>query len=604
MSQIVNFNGARLVKPGGATKLDASAFEGVVTEGVGTIAVVGEAKNGVSGQWLAFTSASAMEQYFQSGDLADAASVAFKPLNDARVGDAHAQTVLAYKTNSGTQAAKVLQDGSSNDVMRLTTVDYNAAANATSVAVAYSNAKRVFSITPPSTVTETRSQETISVTDSECEKLTLYYAGASGSTVTVSTTDNATADGLIDVITLNSSVAGETLAIDLVALQLGSIKSLVDYINGRSTVWVAAVGASKGDQYKFSPRLLDSLSTVTVPKTSGSPLSVYAKLQQCLDRINAESRIVTVAFPVGSVRAAPAATATVQAFSGGTDGTSSGTALSEALLALEALDAPQVVVLKTDSASATLLEAHCAKMSATGADKKERTGYAGLTGTKSELISAAQTINSQHIALFCNKWTKVDRSGNVVVLPEWAWALAAASARAGLQPGEPLTWKYFASQNVTQASSTWSPENDGDDMVLAGLCIAQKDRRGCKILKGITSYTRFDNDVFTEESIITNVKAMAKEFRELLEQRYTGRMGMIQTVANIRSDALEFWGQKREQGRIVDSVVNGAITQLAYRKLEVSLVKDTAYVDIEISPVQGINFQLETIRLVPATISL
>lgn len=603
MSQIVNFNGARLVKPGGATKLDASAFEGVVTEGVGTIAVIGEAKNGVSGQWLSFTSASAMEQYFQSGDLSDAASVAFKPLNDARVGDLHAQTVLAYKTNSGTQASKTLQDGASHDVMRLVTADYNTAANSTTVRVTYADAKRVFEITPPPLTTETRSKETISVSDAECEKLTLYYAGDASNTVTVSTTDNATADGLIDVITLNSNGTGETLSIDLVALQLGSIKSLVDYINGHSTVWVAAVGASKGDQYKFSPRLLDSLSTVTVPKTSGSPLSVYAKLQQCLDRINAESRIVSASFPAGAVRAAPAAVA-VQGFSGGADGTSSGTALSEALLALEALDAPQVVVLKTDSASATLLEAHCAKMSATGTNKKERTGYAGLTGTKSELISAAQTINSQHIVLFCNKWTKVDRSGNVVVLPEWAWALAAASARAGFQPGEPLTWKYFASQNVTQASATWSPENDGDDMILAGLCIAQKDRKGCKILKGITSYTRFDNDVFTEESIITNVKAMAKEFRELLEQRYTGRKGVIQNVANIRSDAIEFWGQMREQGRIVDSVVNGVITQLAYRKLEIHLTKDSAYVDIEVSPVQGINFQLETIRLVPATISV
>jgi hypothetical protein len=276
---------------------------------------------------------------------------------------------------------------------------------------------------------------------------------------------------------------------------------------------------------------------------------------------------------------------------------------------LEALDAPQVVVLKTGTAAetaaaATLLEAHCAKMSATGTNKKERTGYAGLTGTKSELISAAQTINSEHIVLCCNKWTKVDRNGNVVVLPEWSWALAAASARAGLQPGEPLTWKYFASQNVTQASATWSPENDGDDMILAGLCIAQKDRKGCKILKGITSYTRFDNDVFTEESIITNVKAMAKAFRELLEQRYTGRMGTIQNVANIRSDSIEFWGQMRDQGRIVDSVVNGTITKLAYSNLEIRLVKDSAYVDVQVSPVQGINFQLETIRLVPATISL
>ena len=38
------------------------------------------------------------------------------------------------------------------------------------------------------------------------------------------------------------------------------------------------------------------------------------------------------------------------------------------------------------------------------------------------------------------------------------------------------------------------------------------------VRKGITSYTRFDNDVFTEESIITNVKAMAKAVAERLRR--------------------------------------------------------------------------------------
>lgn len=609
MSQAVYFNGARLVKPGGATKLDASAFEGVTTEGVGTIAVIGQAKGGKPGEWVQFTSGTAMREYFGTGDLADAADIAFKPLNDARVGDVHANAVWAYKLNSSTQSAVTLTDsaGSPNNVLALTSLDYGAVTAATRVKVETSGATRTFTITPPSTLSEKRSTEVIAVTDAECEKLLLFYKGSNTNTVSVSTTDNATADGLIDIITLNSNGTGETLAIDLVALRLESVQALVDYINSTSTVFGAKVGASSNDRYKFSPRKLDTLVTASIVKdpSGATATSIFAKLQQCIDRINGTSLIVSAAFPAGAVRAAPKDYTSPVALSGGADGSVGGTALQTALTALEAIDAPQVVVLSANNngTDATLLEAHCAKMSSTGANKKERTGYIGLTGTKSELINIAQTINSPNIVLTCQKWTGVNQFSETVVYAEWAWALAIASARAGLNPGEPVTWKYFQSQNVTQAS-TWTPEADGDDMILGGLCVAQKDRRGCKVLKGITSYTRLDNDVFTEESIITNVKAMAKAFRELLELRYTGRPATLQTISTVKSDALEFWGQQRDQGRIVDSIVNGTVTKLAYRNISIRVVRDAMYVDVEISPVSGINFQLETIRLVPATLSV
>jgi hypothetical protein len=53
----------------------------------------------------------------------------------------------------------------------------------------------------------------------------------------------------------------------------------------------------------------------------------------------------------------------------------------------------------------------------------------------------------------------------------------------------------------------------------------------------------------------------------------------------------------------VDSILADGTVLNAYRDLTVTLDGDIARLNVTISPVSGINFQLQTLLLVPATIA-
>ncbi len=448
-------------------------------------------------------------------------------------------------------------------------------------------------------------------------KLSIYYTGA-GVTPTINVTDSDS-DGLADTITTAFASGGGTDALNLnfKTNKISSINDLVKAINNfkngsGANVYVAAV-KDASQQYRFDPAGLDTLVSATLSVSSGAPTLLYGVLQECLDAVAAiNAPLVTFALHGGiTARVAPSVLSETS-LAGGVAGASTNSTWATAFTALQKVDAPGVVTCESQDGSAgtygsthtiasvnAQLDAHCALMSGTGG-KLERVGYCAFKGNKANTIAMAQSLNDAYAVLFANTWTGLDKNSNVVVLGEWAWAVAAASARAGMNPGEPLTFKFFRATAVGQDAS-WSPETDGDDMLLGGVCIAKGGTDGVKIVKGITTYTRDDNDVFVEESIITNCLDMQKQWRELLEGRYTGRPGLNKRVKKIKADSGEFWNGMRDANRIVDSTdASGAITKYAFSALKIKLAKDVTTCDVEVQPVEGINFILNTVRLVPA----
>lgn len=626
MSQIQLFNGVRLAQPGAASKFDADSFDGLASTGVGTVALVGEALGGKPGEVIAFNSAAAMKRYFRSGPLVDAANIIFNPLNDSRV-NGGPSLVLAYKTNTGAQAYKTLGDGTGN-VLKLLAQDYGAHTNKIKVKVeTYNSTGRKITVTfydGPAAP----SPEIIYVDGTA--KFSIYYdaagvtgaGGTAGTTPRISTTVGS--DGLISTIALNFASGGLTnvLTINLATDGINTIYDLVRTINSfivtHTTAvqpWVATV-VGTSDQYKFDPKYLESLTNQSVGTSSGAATSIYAVLQDCIDAINDSSSLITAELAANNTTRGAPSTTVETTFGSGSNGSSDNTAWASAFTELEKFDAPGVVACEDrDGSSGTLGsthtiasiisagDAHAAKMSATGTNKKERTFYGGIYGTKATAKAQALLINSQHTFLAAQYPSALNANNEGARFGAWFGAAAVAGARAGIEPGEPLTGKFFRFTDLTQHSG-WSPEVDVEEMLLSGVAVFRKDRRGISLVKGIMTYTRTDNDVYVEESIITNVKAMMKEFREFMNTRYTGRKATVQTIQKMKNDTIEFWGAKREQGRIVDTVVNGAITKLAYRDIRITASRDAVTIDLEISPVQGINYQLISTRIVPASISL
>jgi len=136
MTRKVLFNGAVLVRAGGATKVDVTAFQNLGLGGVGVVGLVGEADKGEPDVAKVFSTPQAMVEEYGSGALADAADLAFLPMNDPRV-PGGAVSVIAVKVNSGTQSSLALQ-ASAVDMMTLLSKQWGADQNKISAEIAAS----------------------------------------------------------------------------------------------------------------------------------------------------------------------------------------------------------------------------------------------------------------------------------------------------------------------------------------------------------------------------------------------------------------------------------------------------------------------------------
>jgi len=104
MSRFVVFNGVVRYKPGGITKINASALNQVLPSENGIVAISGEAEGGAPGLVsgiVAHDDASRAVSEFKSGPLVDAIRLAFQSSNDPDV-PGGASRVLIYKTNQST----------------------------------------------------------------------------------------------------------------------------------------------------------------------------------------------------------------------------------------------------------------------------------------------------------------------------------------------------------------------------------------------------------------------------------------------------------------------------------------------------------------------
>jgi hypothetical protein len=256
----------------------------------------------------------------------------------------------------------------------------------------------------------------------------------------------------------------------------------------------------------------------------------------------------------------------------------------------------------TFASVAAMVDSHVAYYSSTKG-KSERQAYIGMKGTKTQILAQAGTLQSPHTVLTAQRVTRSDHTGTLKEFDEWGLAVIAAGGRAGSNMGEPLVYKNIRSSGLAQDSS-WNPEDDGDDMVLGGVTFAfAPPNQGYKFDRVITTFTKLDNDAYVEESIVMGWKNVAYELRTQLENIFTGVRGLPSTIENIKIAASRILEAFRQEGQIVDSILTDGSTLRAYRELYVTLDGDIARLSVIVSPVSGINFQLSTLFLVPATIA-
>lgn len=449
-------------------------------------------------------------------------------------------------------------------------------------------------------------------------KFTLVYTGA-GTPATATITQGPNGK-LTTAIT--GGPGGENLD-----LTLKSFKNLSDLIN--------AINASAGGVYTatavtlnpgfFDPTNLDPATAINIKTPAVG--SFYSAKYDILSWINANAALV---FATSGGSAGPPNTmGSFSFFSGGFRGVTSNTNFTNAIALLGTIRVNQVAALAATDGTfsenqgsivndsytavsvAAAVDAHCTFYSSTSG-KSERQAWIGMLLTKAGAISQANTLNSFSSCLVCQKITLPTvgdnfvagaPAGSFVAMPEWALAVACAGMRAGAQLGEPLTWKYVRAFGLTQTAD-WTVQNDAEDLVLNGVIILENvPGKGFRVMKGVTTYTRTDNNALTQESVVQGWKNIAFEWRTALEDRYTGTRGLVSNVQTVVPFSKVILGKLRDQGAIADSVVDGVVTP-GFHDITADLVGDVLSVEGTVSPVEGINFVLQTIFIVPAQISL
>jgi hypothetical protein len=605
MSMRVLFNGAVLVRPGASTKIDASQFQNIVLNGLGTVGLIGEAESGAPHVLGIWTSPEDVKAEFVSGDLVDAAAIVAAPGNDPRI-PAGAATIVTYKVNASTQALYA-HPVSPNTIHTFKSKKYGFAANMLSVALAVGGSanERVITITGPDDFGVLQSE--VSPSLGATGKFTMQYTGASTAcTVTITATTLTTT-------TASPNTPAEDL--NLTLSDFASLNDLVVYINNLASYSATALVTNA---VSFNPLDLDAVVALNV-KTLATLFSLNFDLANW---VNLNSSFITDTLTRGKV--GPAAILTTTPLAGGTRGTSANSDWVAAFLAMRSVRINQMVPLASENALgatpaggagrigdtytyASILAsavAHAKFVSST-AGRNECQAWSGMKGTKTEIIAAANGQNSEHLCLVGQKLVRQRASdAEIATLPEWATACALAGMRAGAQLGEPLTWKYLLATGVTSDPSWKETDNDDcTDMALNGvMVINSKTNKGFRLDKGITTFTKLDNDAYTEETVVQIWKAIGYDLRTALEDAFVGTGGTldkVQTAPAVMKRVLE---PQRQAGAITDSLIDGVRTP-AYRNMTAKLSGDVLSAGVTITPTPGINFVLNTIVLVPAASS-
>lgn len=590
MAITINFNGASIRKPGVYTKTQVNLAGGFPLAPTGVVAIVGEADGGEPGSSagvLTFTSedVGALVDLYKSGPIVDAARLLVAPARDNRVPNGASQ-IRVWKTNASTKSTLAISNGTTT-IFNLSSANWGEDENLISVQVAagaVDASARIF------TVIKGDSSETLTE-NARDEKLDIQYTGSEATaTITIQSGILAVDTGGPDDISI--TLAGKTM------------QQVVDLIDGNADYSASTTSQSAS----FEPaENLDPISTATDVKTSA--VTLYAQQKELLDIINGESSLITAA-RVTNVEGSPAVTAKTF-MTGGAKGASSNTNFQsgfDALLAtrcntvvpLVSQDASDLATLgKTDPSSAFTVAAvnlqavtHCLTASNTK-NRSERNCFVSIKDTFANSQSAARDLGEARASMLFQDVDILGADGNIKTEDPWAAACMLAGVQSGTDVGTPPTFKFVNANGISHAD--YNAKTQIDLAIDAGLLpLEEPDSGGFRIVVGNTTYGRDPNFVFNRISVQEAADSVAYNLRLQLEAIFIGEKTRTGTAQAIANTIVSIMSTFLRDEIIVGDDTNGG---LGFKNLTVNLVGNTAFVDVTITPVQGIDFILPTITL-------
>jgi hypothetical protein len=236
-----------------------------------------------------------------------------------------------------------------------------------------------------------------------------------------------------------------------------------------------------------------------------------------------------------------------------------------------------------------------------GMGKNEMGGYIGMQGTLTQVLAQAKALNDTDVQLFPQKMVFTGAENTLKLMPEWASAVAAASMRAGTnEVGDPLTFKFIKTSQFTQDTS-WAPTDrtSVNKLIAGGVMFAESAPAGIRWVRDLTTYLKDDNICYMDGNIREEIRYLAYDLRQSIEDQFTGLKAKPATAASIRDFVVAKMDSYLNQGIITQSLdpETLSVTLPGYRNLRIFIDGNVATIRVEIFPASGIVFTLNDISL-------
>lgn len=602
------FGGTTILKPGAYSVQQVQNTAGSDLGASDVLFIVGESTIGAPGSVTGITSfpvqaLSTLIAMYGSGPLVDCALAAARPSLQNGIGGP--SSILVYKTNGSLQASAILKKSTSS-MYTIKDLGYGAPGNNLSVVVSTGDSanQKIISIAMLGGTVENLGENPAQT----C--LTVRYIG--NGTAAVMSIAGSTDLGKVLTTTLTGQTdASVNLSVNLNAYNMNTLAQFLNAQPGYScsltTVSLAPTRATD----------LDLLAAVDI-KTAALPM--LRLNHEILDLLNTSQR-------VGATLVDPPVTGLLDNtaglfLTGGAQGGSANSdfangmqqALAEELnvmLTCVSRDASVDIadvnqgftdVSSTYTISAILAaQASALQLRADTQNRKEAGGFGGYRNiSKANCYAAIAAVGSAYMQVCMQDVLVLDSNSNQTYKHPHVLAAYAAGMRTGQPVGEPLTFKFpqvqqaghFINPLTGLSTGDFNPSVDFNPAISAGVLFLEKSSGGFRFVVDNTTYGIDQSFVFNRGSVMYAVAYVNKQLRAVAENFFIGHKISNGAASSLKNAiAAEIKSLNAPDVNIVTSSP-GQNAPDGYRKdtFIVNIVGNTAIVQVEYIPVQGLDF--------------
>jgi len=514
MGRSTIFAGVEIITPDAYSYLDLYRLLTPTSQGIGIVALTGEADGGKPGLHLfaGGTSPEVVKQSLKAGPGANACRLALRSGSDNLV-QAGASTVLFYKTNNSTQSTLPLSTKGT-----LTTKQYGAFTAQYTGALATVLGSQVVTVTDELGIAE--KSPNLGSTD----YFEMDYTGDAATATLTFEYDTG-------VLKLKVALVGQTdgsASLDITVGEL-TIAQLVQLV-AASTGYTASIKNNKGG---VKAKDLDLILTAgSVELVAAGPKAFRAGLYELTSWAESTSRLVTFARAAGNAGDALPASVATALFTGGTRGTTSNSDHQAALNALLKVRANILVPLfssdNQDGSTVSIasinsqVKDHLENRSSL-LGRSECQGFVSIKGNKQAFLDECSRLSSRWLSVTSERITDLDIAGENITYDEWGFAVVCAQTQAGSPIGTPLEYRQIQSSG-SETDVSWDSVADAAEMLKGGALFSQPDENNViRIKGGYTCWLADTNNANIYIEMVESFAVFAFNHRAFMKSRFQGR---------------------------------------------------------------------------------